>query len=448
MGKRGNSGGDWLAWLTDWKYRLLYPYIRRKDAGYLATVLSEYAAVPEQTRRDGLGATFALVERCHHALLLGDDGDADASGRLAAQLDATLDDKPQAALHWADPMIDRLWMQTYLRQLFLVEKAVLQLQRLDQLLARAPMLVERYRGIGGPRVEHLQRLVDQDLAPDRLQAIWDEAEGAAAPQPALPQPDLPGHDGASGDAHHAAADAAGGAAAQAQDNASAKPHAKPPTKPPAKAHDKAHDTPRHGEAWLRAKLTMLLNDIQWSYAQGQVREELFLGQQLAIVGTFAVGCLVLLLGYGLTSSSGNQLVVSVLFFGLLGAFVSIMRRMRADAEQHGGGAESSYRELTALAYGKIGILFSLCFGAVFAMVLMVIFQSGVAQVVFNKSVLDNAAPLAWLDDGRCAWPCFFGLAPGSGREFAKVLLWSFVAGFAERLVPDALDRLTKSAPTK
>ena len=36
-----------------------------------------------------------------------------------------------------------------------------------------------------------------------------------------------------------------------------------------------------------------------------------------------------------------------------------MRRMRADAEQHGGGSESTYKELTALAYGKIGIAFSL-----------------------------------------------------------------------------------------
>ena len=139
-----------------------------------------------------------------------------------------------------------------------------------------------------------------------------------------------------------------------------------------------------------------------------------------------------------------------MFFGMLGAFTSVMRRMRNDVEQHGGGTESSYKELTALAYGKIGITFALFFGAVFALVLMLLFEGGIISTVFSKELSDfvfPSVPLTWPNNGGGTTECLVGLASDS-KNFGRLMVWSFIAGFAEQLVPDALDRLTKAAVEK
>ena len=41
----------------------------------------------------------------------------------------------------------------------------------------------------------------------------------------------------------------------------------------------------------------------------------------------------------------------------------------------------------------------------------------------------------------------FVLGPHNTIEYAKVLVYAFLAGFAERLVPDTLDRLTRGGKT-
>ena len=384
---------------TRTKHRLLYPYIRRKDAGYLANVLSEYASFSLELRRTRLAA-FADIERCHAALLAAHDDDADGDAVRQAQPLQTIGGMPAAVDEHeqkpaaADPIVPRVWLQSYMRQVFMVEKAVLQLQDFPALHARTPMLLERFRSLVDEKFEFLKRQHDQEVSAEKLSELWQKWSDEATPA-----------------------------------------------------------REREGiETWLRSRLAAVLNDIQWSYAQSQVREELFLSQQIALFGTFlGIALLTLLLFHFSAAGCNTKLPLVVMFFGLLGAFTSIMRRMRNDSDQHGGGAESSFKELTALAYGKIGITFSLLFGVIFSLVLMLFFQSGLTAVVFSADLAKTAFPtfpVVATDVAACTAGTLVGL-PGPGLQtLGKLLVWSFAAGFIERLVPDALDRLTKAAETK
>jgi hypothetical protein len=390
-----NGGKSWNSRLRRWWYRLLYPNYRRKDAGYIANVLAEYKAVPLPVRMSL--PNFAEIEGCVTALQLAIDADADADVRRLEELRQILSTTTPGAgarepAVGADPMNERVWLQTYMRQVFQVEKAILELQSVPALFARAPMLLERFRSVADQRVEMLKRQLDGELSADRLSKLWDTWSKS-------------GDDKAKGEV----------------------------------------------ETWLRQKLASLLNEVHWRYAQSQIREELFLGQQLTVIGGFLAGAIVLLAAFTFGCNCSYKLNIAVMFFGLLGAFTSIMRRMRSDADQHGGGAESSFKELTALAYGKIGISISLLFGVVFSLVLLLVFYGGLAEQLFNPKLTGlvvPSLPLTWAGDQTCAGTCFFGLNPDSAGNFGKLMVWSFLAGFAEQLVPDALNRLTTKALEK
>ena len=98
--------------------------MRRKDAGYIANVLSEYAAfsLAERSRL----ANFDDVERCASALLRALDetpgGDEFRALQSKAALESHAPSPPSTAtVAEPDPIADRAWLQGYMRQIFEVE---------------------------------------------------------------------------------------------------------------------------------------------------------------------------------------------------------------------------------------------------------------------------------------------------------------------------------------
>jgi hypothetical protein len=129
----------------------------------------------------------------------------------------------------------------------------------------------------------------------------------------------------------------------------------------------------------------------------------------------------------------------VVMAGVLGATFSLIRRaqtptINGDAMRNvqNLAAADTYFYLTPLT-GAIGALVLYAFfcgglleGTLFPRIAC---PPGIPQPMRFIDFLLNADPVSWPDQG-------------------KALVWCFIAGFAERLVPDAIDRLTSAAQKK
>ena len=109
-------------------------------------------------------------------------------------------------------------------------------------------------------------------------------------------------------------------------------------------------------------------------------------------------------------------ILVVVLFGCLGAFLSTQRRLQQPSE----GGDPLIAILGLYEFNNIK-RFPLIAGGLFATVLYFILVAG-----FLKGDLFPELP-AGIPQGSVAW--------------AKLVIWAFLSGFAERLVPDTLDRL-------
>jgi hypothetical protein len=117
----------------------------------------------------------------------------------------------------------------------------------------------------------------------------------------------------------------------------------------------------------------------------------------------------------------------VAFAGALGGFVSLQRRIQMIPTE--GDPLVSIFELQN---GVFSVYLAPLLGATFALVLFFIFLGG-----YLRGELFPDFTLPSLILGNFAWSG----TRMSGGDFAKLLIWSFIAGFAERFVPDTLTRL-------
>lgn len=126
----------------------------------------------------------------------------------------------------------------------------------------------------------------------------------------------------------------------------------------------------------------------------------------------------------------SEPLMMVLLAGGVGGFISIQQRL-----QQSNGVDPLFKELE-LAVSGLDTLASPILGAVFASLLYLTF---VAHLITG-----DMFP-AFNCGGAQATPDFAGFAhctvPLHAADWAKLGVWAFVAGFAERFVPDVLTRL-------
>lgn len=130
-----------------------------------------------------------------------------------------------------------------------------------------------------------------------------------------------------------------------------------------------------------------------------------------------------------SSEEASFIVLLVLTCGLIGGFVSIQQRL----------GNLSDDELLHLASSWASILLVPIYGAVFSLVLHIIFMTDIINGAFFPSyVLPEFSTPPTLEEFKSF---FNAVLPASGQDTAKMLFWSFAAGFSERLVPGIVNQI-------
>ncbi len=142
---------------------------------------------------------------------------------------------------------------------------------------------------------------------------------------------------------------------------------------------------------------------------------------------------------GITAPRSLLLGVAALALaGGVGAVMSVARRLQGAIDTKVMARDPLF-EIAALELGRNGIMLSCLIGSVFALLVFGVFYGAVGGVLgLNGGFLFPQL------SGR-----MLGHEPGIARalgfmrdgDLARMLIISFIAGFAERLVPDSIDRI-------
>jgi hypothetical protein len=210
---------------------------------------------------------------------------------------------------------------------------------------------------------------------------------------------------------------------------------------------------------LRADALRILSEFHWIYAFNPLREQMR-SSVTKIVFWLTVGLAAIVLGmawYGYEKKNEQSVPVLplVVSMGMVGGFVSLQRRIQSVPS-----TGDPILNIAELSNSKFSVYLAPVSGAVFAALLYIIFIGGLLQGPLfpkissptgacEKPTVEQPATTGQ-SPGKCAEIVSFAkfvqeTAPASGTQFAILLVWSFIAGFAERLVPDTIDRLVSKA---
>jgi hypothetical protein len=128
--------------------------------------------------------------------------------------------------------------------------------------------------------------------------------------------------------------------------------------------------------------------------------------------------------------TGKRFMVSWACFGcgLIGGFVSIQQRMKDVKDE----------ELDLLSRSWFQILLIPVYGGIFSLVLYLAFLSGIVEgALFPRLTIPGFGTPPSTQDMK---NLFLSTYPTTGVDLAKLIFWSFVAGFSERLVPQIINK--------
>jgi hypothetical protein len=194
------------------------------------------------------------------------------------------------------------------------------------------------------------------------------------------------------------------------------------------------------EIALRCDLEKILSEFHWQYSFNLALEEIRsdISKQIIRILFIAITFLLLfaLIAWRVPEVPHMPAFFYVLVAGLIGGIVSTLFRL-----QNTKSVGDAVKDITQLNKGKVNIIISPILGMVFAAILFVLFAGKFLEGgLFPNIILDP--DLGYVEGkGALLYNSFWSqTGPASLGDSAKLLIWSFIAGFAERFVPDALNR--------
>jgi hypothetical protein len=210
---------------------------------------------------------------------------------------------------------------------------------------------------------------------------------------------------------------------------------------------------------LRTDLDQLLSEFHWLYQITPIREGVRNRISKDILQGMTVALAILLglmaLDHHLGGRTNLSTIWMILFMGAIGAFVSLQHRIQSIPT-----TGDEILNILALEGGWLNVFLAPISGSVFAFVLYLTFSAGFIQgALFPKMNWGEVGPPYSAGDAAAATGTgaagrvgahdrdssfvhfLWHSIPRDHFDLAKLLLWCFVAGFAERLVPGTLDRM-------
>lgn len=200
---------------------------------------------------------------------------------------------------------------------------------------------------------------------------------------------------------------------------------------------------------VREDAVDLQTGIHWWYTSSYHKEKRLYITKLKLFGSLSIFLIVtvLLAKCHMVAPSALLMLLIVALMGMMGAVLSIGRRMLPVSEQNVTDSDPVIRA-TQFDHGGIGLGLSTIVGGVSAVVLYLLMAAGLNTVAEPLTPKFMSVCLVYEACKPTLPPTLFnyfsGLLPFDTASFAKALCWSFVAGFAEQFVPDILDRMAKS----
>lgn len=172
--------------------------------------------------------------------------------------------------------------------------------------------------------------------------------------------------------------------------------------------------------------------------QYYLREKFAIVKRQTVLLMFTIFLMGIAVAWKLSQMTGQTIIAEEMIVGTIGGYVSSFLRVYTMP-----AGDDILLSLTALRADRASLIAKPLLGAVFAVTLHLLFMSGLLSGgLFPNLSID-------CDKSKTEFDRFFtGTVVATNADFAKLLVWCFVGGFAERLVPDILDRLANQSDNK